>query len=124
MNGPVTTGNFALLHPLDPSFKSRFARPAAVFPEHLIVRDRIYDRSLMAIRSQTPAPARPRMEWVDSMRALHNGLSRMSAVWDPRPTSKGPRSIPSGGDALGPRFLAGAAAGSNGPNSAKRWAIV
>ena len=76
VNGPVTKGNFALLHPIEPSFNKVFAKNV-VFPEYLIVRDRIYDRSLTAIRAQTPAPAR----WVQySQHLKHTRATLMQSA--------------------------------------------
>jgi hypothetical protein len=122
----------------------QYVRPhKEIFPQNLVLKERLRDRSLVAIRSHSPA-VKPcahnmfeyftaltcKLRWrptcarvyrsgsltsFEKTRPVYSGFSRDSGAWDGPTSAGGPRWIPSGRDVLGERFLAGDAAGPNGP---------
>jgi len=102
--------------PVEPSFRTR---PQVQYPDSLISKDRLRDNSLIVIRSHLGPPRRPTT--FEGRRTTYNGFSLDSGglTGPGGQYSWGLKFLPSGRDALGARFLAGNAAGPNGPKGSR-----
>eukprot|EP00966_Prymnesium_polylepis_P121610 2810908-Prymnesium_polylepis.2 len=130
--------------PVEPSFRTR---PQVQYPDSLISKDRLRDNSLIVIRSHLGPPRRcvkeccsnvcpsqhlmlmhhtrarrlGRPTTFEGRRTTYNGFSLDSGglTGPGGQYSWGLKFLPSGRDALGARFLAGNAAGPNGPKGSR-----